>query len=244
MSIENQKTIGDDEYQYPNEEYVAETTPPDEQQPAEPKPANFFVRFVQNNKRITAVIAVVLIVLVAFKLMSSHRSKSIDAPPPPAQPVAQQPVQSVSAPDPEMMSKLDALKQDEQSSQTTISQLQNQLQDVRNQLNQTSVQQSQLNQAIAALVDQMKQLGQSIQSEETKKSAPAKKSAPTAPPVVFHLKAIVPGRAWIISNDGLSESVSVGDPVPQYGTVKVVDANRGMVLMSSGKVIGYGANDR
>ena len=240
MNDENHKSTGDEEYQYPNEEYVTETTPPEERE-EQPKQPNFFMRFVQNNKKITIVIVIIIVVLIAFKLMSSH--KSTEAVTKPQQTVVAQQQPTVVQPSPEVVSQLNSLKQDEQNSQATVNQLQNRIQDIRDQLNQTTAAQLQLNQSMEALVQQVKHLAQNIQLTQTKPVAKTRKKAVPPPPMVFHLKAIVPGRAWIVSNNGLSESVAVGDAIPQYGTVKVVDTNRGMVLTSSGKVIGYGAND-
>ncbi len=239
MNTKDKKISGDEEYQYPNEEYVTETTPPEEQ-PVHDKQPNFFIRLMQNNKRVTVVIVLIFVALIGFKLFGSRKpTMSIK---PAAQPLVPQP--TMVQPSPEFVNQLSSLKQDEQSNQSSLGQLQGQIQDLRNQLGQTTTQQAQVSQAMMAMVQQIKQLEQDVQAVTAKHGAAPKKVRPTPPPMVFHLRAIVPGRAWIISNDGLSESVSEGDTVPQYGTVQVVDANRGMVLTSSGKVIGYGPNDR
>ena len=250
MTSDNQNTTGkitdksvNEEYQYPNEEYVAETTPPEEQPPEPEKRSNVFMRMIQNNKRVTVVVVVVIVALIAFKFM---KSDSETASQPVQQPVVQQPVappvqQPVAPPSTQVESQLGGLTQEAQTNQAAISQLQNQVQALQSQLGEATAAQAQLNQSMVVLVDQVKQL-----TAELHVVKPAKKpvkATPKAPPMIFHLKAVVPGRAWIMSNDGLSESVSVGDTVPQYGTVKVVDANRGMVITSSGKVISYGSND-
>jgi len=244
------KSTGDEEYQYPNEEYVTETTPSEEEPEMEAKKPSRMAAIVgvlQNNKRVTAVIVVVVVVLVAFKLMGSHnKAKTIVKP---QQPVLHQPVMHVSPVQqpsaPVASGQLNGLKQDAQTNQTAISQLQNQVQDLRSQLSQAEAQRTQLNQSMLVLVQEVKKLTSKVDTATAPKvvKKPVKPSAPPPPPVVYHLKAIVPGRAWIISNDGLSESVSVGDTVDQYGKVQAVDANRGMVMTSSGKVIDYGSND-
>lgn len=111
--------MSNDEYQYPNQEYVTETTPSEEQE-TELKRINFFVRFVQNNKRITFIIGLVLIVLIAFKVMNSHKATNVDT----AQlVVAAQPQPVVTQLDPEMLCELNALKQGEKNSQAAIGQL-------------------------------------------------------------------------------------------------------------------------
>lgn len=60
---------------------------------------------------------------------------------------------------------------------------------------------------------------------------------------VFHLKAVVPGRAWLESCTGILITVKVGDPIRGYGIVKAINATQGWVGMSSGTVIRYGPND-
>ena len=240
MSNQDHKKMGDEEYQYPNEEYVTETTPAAESDEAHQKQPPFFVRMIRNNKRVTLVVVIAVVALIAFKLLGSRHHDNMA----PTQPVVTKPVQQpvISSFSPRVVSELGSLKQDEQTSQSSIGQLQNQIQDLRDQLNQATTQQTQANQVMVALARQVKQLTEVVQASTQK--APSKPAArKSKPPVVFHLKAIVPGRAWIISNDGLSESVAAGDTIPQYGTVQMVDANRGMVLTSSGKVIGYGSDD-
>lgn len=240
MINEERKSTGGDEYQYPNEEYVAETTPVEEKA-EQPKRSHFIVRLMQSNKRVTIVILIIIIALIAFKLLSLRSHVKVIATPKPVVAAQTMPTPVVTTPSPQEVEQLNSLKQDEQTNQLTVSELQNQVQDLHNSLNQSTSAQAQLNQSMVALTEQVKQLEQVVAATTRK---PAVRKAALAPaPIVFHLRAIVPGRAWIVSSDGLSESVAQGDSVPQYGTVQVVDANRGMVLTSSGKVIGYGDND-
>ncbi|WP_423063614.1 type IV secretion protein IcmG [Candidiatus Paracoxiella cheracis] len=246
MTKHDEHKSTDDDYQYPNEEYVDETTPEEEKEETQTESrANFIIRLIQNNKRVTVVVVLVIVALIAFKIMGHHSKPEVIAT---SKPAVQQPIvqpeapQTVAqtAPSTELMDQLGSLKQSAQENQNEISQLQNQISDLRTQLSQANSAQTQLNQSVVMLVQQIKQLTTEAHQQPVKK---VENAAPPPPPLVFHLKAVVPGRAWIVSNDGLSESVSVGDTIPQYGTVKVVDADRGMVLTSSGKVIGYGEND-
>lgn len=239
MINEDKKHVGDDEYQYPNEEYVAETTPPEEKVVPEKRP-NVIVRMMQANKRVTFVIAIVVLALIVFKILGWVNHNKVVTKPVVAQPVVTQPI--VTTPSPQVVDELSALRQAAQNNQVVITQLQNQVQDLHNSVAQSTAAQTQLTQSVATIAEQVKELAQTVAASKDKPVV-AKKAVPTVKPIVFHLRAVVPGRAWIVSDDGLSESVSMGDTVPQYGTVQVVDANRGMVLTSSGKVIGYGDND-
>lgn len=62
-------------------------------------------------------------------------------------------------------------------------------------------------------------------------------------PLVYHVKAAIPGRAWLESNTGTSTSVKVGDTIKNYGTVTNINPSTGMVDTSSGTVIKLGKFD-
>lgn len=51
------------------------------------------------------------------------------------------------------------------------------------------------------------------------------------------IHAIIPGRAWLNSQDGQMMSVGLGSYVPDYGVVRLIEPNRGWIQFSSGKVI-------
>lgn len=50
------------------------------------------------------------------------------------------------------------------------------------------------------------------------------------------LRAIVPGRAWLVNKDKKTITVAVGDSVPYYGKVDKINSKNGTVTMSSGYV--------
>lgn len=62
--------------------------------------------------------------------------------------------------------------------------------------------------------------------------------------IKYHVRAMVPGRAWIESADGrYSKTIKVGDELKGHGTVDYILFKDGMVLMSDGSYIQYGEND-
>ena len=67
---------------------------------------------------------------------------------------------------------------------------------------------------------------------------------PRVPPMVYEVKSVVPGRAWIQSSTGEFLSVGVGETLPGYGKVESINAATGSVRLSSGAVIEYGYFDR
>ena len=50
------------------------------------------------------------------------------------------------------------------------------------------------------------------------------------------LRAVVPGRAWLVDGKGKTVSVSVGDELPYYGKVVKIDSKINTVSMSTGYV--------
>jgi intracellular multiplication protein IcmG len=60
---------------------------------------------------------------------------------------------------------------------------------------------------------------------------------------IYHIKAIVPGRAWLETGSGRTTTVRVGNKLSGYGTVTYISARDGLVILSSGEVIQYGIND-
>ena len=174
-------------------------------------------------------------VMIAFAWMrAGHRTpvKPVVAIPTPA-PVVKPVV------DPQLTQQLDNLKQESAGNSTAIRQLQGQVQQLTGALNDSRNAQQQLNQGISALVGQMQQLNTQVKVLATPPK-PVKVSAPVPVPVIsFQLRAVVPGRAWIVGSDGQSQSVTVGDHVIQYGNVQSIDADAGVVITTSGKTIKF-----
>ena len=135
-----------------------------------------------------------------------------------------------------------SLKQDAMNNGATVRQLQGQVQQLTNALNQSRAQQQQLNQSMMVLVSQVQQLTAQVKVLAQPKPVKVGKAVPKAPPVpviTYQLRAVVPGRAWIVASDGQSQSVAVGDHVEQYGTVQSIDADAGVVITTSGKTIKF-----
>ncbi|MGV3739821.1 MAG: hypothetical protein ACO1N3_00815 [Gammaproteobacteria bacterium] len=98
--------------------------------------------------------------------------------------------------------------------------------------------------------DQLAQLATAVQNEEKvnaglieklerqeKMMLNAGKIGSSEQPVQYFLQAIIPGRAWLISSEGETLTVSRGTPLGSYGRVSFIDAASGRVLTSSGNTI-------
>jgi hypothetical protein len=103
-----------------------------------------------------------------------------------------------------------------------------------------------MNDVMVQLTDEMTDLTKQVKALKTQqdiqKSAINKKIA--TKPKVYHITAMVPGRAWIKSTDsGQAISVRVGDKLPSYGAITSIDSDNGVVATTSGRIIKFGEND-
>lgn len=252
MTDKHNKNTGDDEYQFPSEEYGADESAEqsvdsdaqEEQQHDDEQESHYAAspsladRFpVLRNKRIMMGVGIVIVAIVGVKLMAGGHTKVIKQPVHKA--VVQKPV--IAQPNPAFLGQLKQLKRSSQGDQTTISQLKAQVEQLQNSLDSSNSENTQLSYSLQTLTNQVKSLSAEVKkSQQHHKKKVVKKPAPE---IHYNLIAVVPGRAWIESSTGSSITVRVGDKVKDYGTVRAVNTSRGMVLTSSGKVIEYGVDD-
>jgi len=64
-----------------------------------------------------------------------------------------------------------------------------------------------------------------------------------APPMKYYIRALVEGRAWLQTDEGREATVSVGQPLKDYGTILAIYVNQGLVTTSSGRVISFKDNE-
>ncbi len=105
----------------------------------------------------------------------------------------------------------------------------------------------QVSQLAVALQEQSRitvALTSQLQKHEKKKITPKAKPNLTAMPLVrYFLQAVIPGRAWLIDSNGDTYTVREGSKVANYGMIRYIDAERGRVLTSSGKIISFSQDD-
>lgn len=66
---------------------------------------------------------------------------------------------------------------------------------------------------------------------------------PTLPPARSYLvQAIIPGRAWLKANNGQIITVGLGDAIPGFGKVVLIDPQNGIVQTDAGLIINYPIN--
>jgi len=253
MSDKEKDMLGDEEYQFPNDEYAVdestEVTEDDYADVYDDEQQESRFSFLQGRKRVIAAVVVAGLAFLGFKFYDAAKNTQLPVasqPEPTVQASAPkpQPVTTVVDPSPEIMQRMRQLGRAVLERDDAINSLQAQLQNMQQQLQKSTQANEQLSQHIDDMSDQLAQLNQKV-VELSKPKVAAKPKAKQKPvrEITFELVAVEPGRAWIRSSEGDAETVRVGDNLPQYGKVVAVDLSRGIVLTSSGKVITYGAND-
>ncbi|OGO92809.1 MAG: hypothetical protein A3F10_04745 [Coxiella sp. RIFCSPHIGHO2_12_FULL_42_15] len=234
------KQVGD-EYQYPGEEYVVEPSaqPTEEEAPVKKSPEQpAWKKFVSNNRRKLLVVLVIMIVLVVFQIMKHKENNKVimQAPEQPA-PTQTLPTQQPSQDQALLQQSLASIQQNGDANAQEISLLKSQVDDMRAQMQQANETNDQLKQAMVLLLQELRNVNENIKVNVSQKSGPPQ------PVLVYSVRAIVDGRAWILGSNGLAISVTVGDPIPGYGNVTGIYPGRGLITTNTGKDIRLGQND-
>jgi intracellular multiplication protein IcmG len=112
---------------------------------------------------------------------------------------------------------------------------------------------SSLSQQITALTAKPKENPVEAKKAEEKKAAKSKVkskaknviSKGTAKKTAsYYVKAMIQGRAWLMTSEGETLTVSEGDMLPGYGLINSINPKDGTITTSSGTVIGYRADDK
>jgi len=237
--MNDKRTITEDEYQYPNEEYVVESKAEEIKESLEKQPSAL-KRFISNNQRPLFIVVLAVIAIISFQVMKHMKNNRVISDVKTTHTVItpSKPVVSIAPPD-MVQQSLENIRQTGMANSQSIAEVNGQLANLQGQLDQTKKTNQQLQQAMVLLLEELKTINENMQNQPKA----VKPSGPPKPKITYHVRAIIDGRAWLLSSDGLAESVTVGDPIPGYGLVKAIDPNRGLIYTSSDKTIGYGLND-
>lgn len=243
---------GPDEYQYPPEEYYkgGEYLPDDNLEPLEPGESPKAARS-GGAKRILWLIGFVLAIVIVYLILSylnTQRAADLSQPtpteatasiPPTTQNNLQQvtpPSQPVTVENPTTDAEIQRLTMQNQANQQTIAGMQNQITQLQSQI-------SDLTNSLSTLGNQIQVIANEIRAIGIDRSISGRSMAVTNG-IVYHVKALVPGRAWIEAPNGKNaRTVTIGDRLPGYGIVQTINPTQGIVTTSSGAVIEYGSND-
>ena len=251
----NENMGKDDEYVFPDD--AGENTAADQfgyadDVPVNPQPtvmqkilsSDFFL-----NKRLVAAVVIVGAVALYLQFFSTGRNASVEksaaptvakqAAEPQEKPLVQQVTSSVPPVEwTSMQSNLDQMKLQLSASKEQITQLTEQVESLNNQISARSSGQENLVDTVSALTTQIEVLNNKMVAMTKKPVKKIKKKI-----TEYRISSIMPGRAWLIDRNGMTQTVAVGDKLAGYGKVTAVIPPRGQVYTSSGAVLKFGKND-
>lgn len=146
----------------------------------------------------------------------------------------------------EFKSRLSAMEQNQTNAQDQVMSINNQLASINTNLDMLTSKLTQLSQQLTQLnsvVNEQAQQLTLLKAHLEAKPKLVKRIIPRGPSMVYYLKAVIPGRAWLVTNNGNTMTVRVGTPIAGYGVVRFIDAIQGRVLTSSGHLIKFSQED-
>ncbi|MDI9817886.1 MULTISPECIES: type IVB secretion system protein IcmG/DotF [unclassified Legionella] len=221
------------------------------------------------NVRRNALIAVIIIVIVmlAYKFLgpvftgktppdSSVPPLTTATPQPPApqiQPITPAPIVQAPPPvapsptvdSPQINQRLSALELSQQNLRSEMDSVNNQLNSISANFSELASKIAELNQTLTVLASKVEQQSNEIAilTVRTKPKPVKRVVIRRPPPPTYYIQAIIPGRAWLIAQNGSTITVREGTKVVGYGVIKLIDSRQGRVLTSSGRMIRFSQQD-
>jgi intracellular multiplication protein IcmG len=146
---------------------------------------------------------------------------------------------------------LSALKSEQKQIEEELVDIRTQINTVTQSISDVSTKMTDVQQTMLVLSERLEQQSQQMgrlqtlsrSKRVTSSRSSSERQRTAAPRTVYAIQAIIPGRAWLMSDEGKSLTVSRGSPVPGYGSVRIVNAKLGRVFTSSGRVIRFSQAD-
>lgn len=164
-------------------------------------------------------------------------------PKPEPKPVIQREPDSVAQADPDVIRKLSMLQRGNDSTTRKIGSLNENLENLQDNLQGIGGKISMLNQSIAMLAEQVRMQQMQIAKLKEKPKKKKKAAKMVLPKTKYYIQAVIPGRAWLMSNRNKTITVREGSRIDGYGYVKYIDPHHGVVFMSTGKRFTFSASD-
>lgn len=215
------------------------------------------IKPVSDNKDIRRnaliVVGVIFCIMLLYKFISLFHTTDNSALPKQITPVTQplqpapteQPLPEVQKTPIQLIEqKLTAIEADQQTVHNNIDNINSQVNNISANTNDINNRMADLNQTIMSLTAKVEAQSQqltTLMSPPAIKTTPAKKKV--IPAVSYYIQALIPGRAWLTVSNGSTLTIKEGSFLAGYGQVKSIDADKGIILTSSGKVIRFSQQD-
>ena len=139
----------------------------------------------------------------------------------------------------EVDQKLASLQSNHDNAQKRVESLENSISQLKGTMSNIKNRIYTMNASIASLTD-------TIQSQQTQiaglakkpKTKPVKKAKPKPLPI-FNVQAMLSGRAWLVTPQGGTLTVVVGDNLPGYGRILSITPSMGLIKTSTGRKLTF-----
>ncbi len=188
------------------------------------------------------------IVAIFFHKSNITSSAVMTVAPRPLMPVIVEPqigLDTLQAAKADIQTKLNSLESTLESNASDISNVNSQIETINGNINELTTKIDGLNQNVSILMTKIAQQSSQIINLTAHKQAAHKVYRRQARQVlpIYYIQALIPGRAWLLSNNGITITVREGSRIPGYGVVKLIDPSQGRVLTGSGRIIGLSKQD-
>lgn len=165
-----------------------------------------------------------------------------EAPPSAPAPVPQVPVPQPNA---ELTSNLSSLALGQENLNSQIATVGSQINNMNSHMDMLTAKIGELSGVIASLNEKLESQSQAILRLSAKQVLKEARQPTRSLRHVEHyfIQAVIPGRAWLVAENGSTLTVREGSNIPGYGRVKLIEPHEGRVMTSSGMVIRFSQND-
>lgn len=204
-----------------------------------------------------------IVIVIAYKYVTSFSSKDVSkaktksamtsvVPQTSPKVEAPQPVSTGSLPSfasssssaPSEPMDVSALKQDQKKMEAELSSMTAKLNNVTQKMSDISNKLDSVSQTMLVLNERLERQSQQMARMRTLKSQASRpKTKAAVKQTVYYIQAVIPGRAWLKSDEGKVLTVNRGTEVPGYGAVRGINPKLGRIYTSSGRVIRYSEAD-
>jgi intracellular multiplication protein IcmG len=145
--------------------------------------------------------------------------------------------------------KLSSLKQEQTRIESDLSTVHKQLASVTQAVSDMTAKMDDVKQTMLVLSERMEQQANQLARVQTMSRTQRPTTVSTerkkvvVPKTIYSIQAIIPGRAWLMSAEGRTLTVSRGSAVPGYGAVRIINPELGRIFTSSGRVIQFNKAD-
>lgn len=188
-------------------------------------------------------IGLIIVVLAVYKMLDVFFASTPKAPSEVVQPLPPKPIKKIDTSQELLGKRLDDVEKKSQAREDRLVEMFKALQRFETSVKGVDTKITELNSSVDSLNKQLQQ--QELQIQALKKKPRKRRvvrKAP-APREKLFLQAIIPGRAWLKSSQGVPYTVQKGDRIPRYGVVRMIDPNQGRVYTSTGDIIKFNPSE-